>query len=118
MNCYSRLLQVHWTTHTKNSDIKQRIEDLAGPVESFLCAVKRKKLTWFGHAIRGKGTLTNTILQGLAEGTRSRGRPRRQWINDVESWTGLKTSQLTRLAEDRVKWKSFVRRCVASTAPG
>ena len=118
MNCYRRLLQVHWSTHTKNSEIRNRIQDLAGPIESFLATVKRKKLTWFGHVTRAKGTLANTILQGIVEGSRSRGRPRRQWTNDLETWTGQKLSKLLRLAEDRVGWRRFVDHYVASTAPG
>ena len=118
MNCYRRLLQVHWTSHTTNADVWKRVTQLAGPVERFLDVVKRKKLTWFGHAMRAKGTLANTILQGIVDGTRSRGRPRRQWLNDIEKWTGLTLTQLVRLTEDRVGWRNFVSRCVASTAPG
>jgi len=118
MNSYRRLLQIHWTSHTKNIDVKKRIEDLAGPVESFINQVKRKKLTWFGHVSRAKGTLANTILQGTVEGSRSRGRPRRQWVSDIEAWTNMKLPELLRMTEDRVKWKSFVSRCIASTAPG
>ena len=64
MNCYRRLLQVHWSTHTKNSEIRSRIQDIAGSVDSILATVKKKKLTWFGHVTRAKGTLANTILQG------------------------------------------------------
>ena len=68
--------------------------------------------------MRAKGTLANTILQGTVEGERLRGRPRRQWAYDIESWTGEKLSNLLRLAEDRVGWRCLVNRCVASTAPG
>ena len=117
MNAYRRLLRVHWTSHTKNTEVRKRIEDLAGPVDSFVGQVKRKKLTWFGHVIRAKGTLAN-VLQGTVEGTRNRGRPRRQWVSDIEAWTEMKLPELVRIAEDRLKWKSLVSRCVASTAPG
>ena len=118
MNCYRRLLQVHWTSHTRNADIRKRVIDLAGPVDSFLGVVIRKKMTWFGHVMRAKGTLANTILQGSVEGSRGRGRPRRQWVNDIEKWSCLELCELIRLTDDRVGWKNFVSRCVASTAPG
>ena len=83
-----------------------------------MAIAKKKKLTWFGHVIRAKGSLANTILQGMVEGSRPRGRPRRQWTNDIETWTGHKVQSLIRLAEDRVEWKRLVVRCIASTAPG
>ena len=118
LNCYRRLLNVHWSTHTKNVDIQKRIADLSGPVESFLSTVKKKKLAWYGHVTRAKGTLANTILQGTVEGSRNRGRPKRQWVKDIESWTGQNTSSLLRVAEDRVEWRRIVHHCVASTAPG
>ena len=116
MNCYRRLLGVHWTSHTSNKDIQERITTLAGPLPSFLSLVKRKKLQWFGHACRRKGSLTNTILQGKVEGTRPRGRPRRTWINDLKEWTGRTSAQLTRLADDRQSWKSLVNSITAPTA--
>ena len=111
-------MQVQWYTHTKNIDIRNRIEEIAGPIDCFLGAVIRKKLTWFGHVQRAKGTLANTILQGTVEGSRTRGRPRRQWIDDIVKWTGEELGKLARMAEDRVVWRRLVSRCVASTAPG
>ena len=118
MNCYRRLLQVHWTSHTTNAEVWTRVTELGGPVERFIDVVKRKKLTWFGHVMRAKGTIANTILQGLVDGARSRGRPRRQWVDDIKKWTGLKLGQLLRITEDRNEWRRFVGSCVASTAPG
>ena len=54
---------------------------------------------------RGKGTLANTILQGNAEGERSRGRPARQWLDDVKEWTGLSSNEMWRERKDRVAWR-------------
>ena len=38
--------------------------------------------------VRAKGTLANTIPQGKVEMKSSRGRPSRDWSNDVKEWTG------------------------------
>jgi hypothetical protein len=84
------MLQIHWTSHT----INDRVTNLIGPRDT-------RKLQWFGHVTRAKGTLANTILQGSAEGTRWCGRPRRWWLSDSKEWTGLELAELLRAAEDR-----------------
>ena len=38
---------------------------------------------------RAKGTQVNTVLQGKVEENMSRGRPTKQWLDDVKEWTGL-----------------------------
>ncbi|KAI8510579.1 hypothetical protein Bbelb_114950 [Branchiostoma belcheri] len=83
---------------------------------SFLSLVKKRKLQWFGHVTRAKGTLAHTTLQGKAEGGRLRGRPRRTWTSDLKEWTGHPLSHLTSLAENRPGWISLVDSLVAPTA--
>jgi len=34
------------------------------------------------------------LLEGIMEGLRHQGRPRRQWIHDIEEWTGCEYIQL------------------------
>ena len=70
--------------------------------------MKINKLTYFGHIIRHE-SLQKTILTGKVEGGRGRGRPRRQWYDDVKEWTGNKMSVNIRLAEDRVAWRKVAR---------
>ncbi|KAI8521374.1 hypothetical protein Bbelb_011280 [Branchiostoma belcheri] len=108
MNCYRILLQIHWSTHTTNEEVKHRVKSLAGPLPSFLSLVKKRKLQWFGHVTRAKGTLAHTTLQGKAEGGRMRGRPRRTWTSDLKEWTGHPLSHLTSLAENRPGWITLV----------
>ncbi|KAI8488142.1 hypothetical protein Bbelb_342600 [Branchiostoma belcheri] len=116
MNCYRRLLQIHWSTHTTNEEVKYRVKSLAGPLPSFLSLVNKRKLQWFGHVTRAKGTLAHTTLQGKAEGGRMRGRPRRTWTSDLKEWTGHPLSHLTSLAENRPGWITLVDSLVAPTA--
>ena len=54
-------------------------------------------------------TLTNTILQDDVEGKISRGRPARQWLDDVKEWTGLSLNKMWREPEDRVAWRKNVQ---------
>jgi len=38
--------------------------------------------------------LALTVLEEIMEGLRHQGRPRRQWIHDIEEWTGCEYIQL------------------------
>ena len=42
------------------------------------------------------------------EGRRRRGRPRKQYIDNIQQWTQLTTSQRVLAAEDRSRWKQLV----------
>ena len=56
---------------------------------------------FYSHVVRVKGT-ANTTLQSNVEGERSRGRPARQWLDNVKEWTG---SQRTII----MVWRKYVR---------
>ena len=55
--------------------------------------------------VQAKETLANTILQGKVAGERLRGRPARQWLDDVKEWTGLSLHEMWKEPEDRVAWR-------------
>ena len=66
--------------------------------------VKERKIKYFGHVKRHQ-SLLNDVLEGIVKGSRSRGRPRIDWEENVKNWSGLKLQECTRIAEDRVKWR-------------
>jgi len=43
--------------------------------------------------------------KGIMEGLRHQGRPRRQWIHDIEEWTGCEYIQLKEMSQDRAHWR-------------
>jgi len=51
------------------------------------------------------GQLALTFLEGIMEGLRHQGRPRRQWIHDIEEWTGCEYIQLKEMSQDRTQWR-------------
>ena len=55
-----------------------------GNYDSLLTVVKKRKCRRFGHIVKAKGTLANTILHGKLEGERKRGRPARQRLGDIK----------------------------------
>ena len=46
-----------------------------------------------------------TVLEGIMEGLRHQGRPRRQWIHDIEEWTGCEYIQIKEMSQDRAQWR-------------
>jgi len=39
------------------------------------------------------------------EGLRHQGKPRREWIHDIEEWTGCEYIQLKEMSQDRAQWR-------------
>ena len=94
LNYYRRLLNIHYTTHTTNIWVRELVTQHLGRHDSLLSVAKKWKLRWFGHVVRAKCTLANTILQGTVEGTRKRGAPK------GFGWMTLRTGQ-------DVMWRSY-----------
>ena len=69
------MINISYREHTTNDYVWQKVNILAGRQELLLSTVKRRKLSWFGHA-RRHDTLPKIILQGTVDGGRRRGRPR------------------------------------------
>ncbi|XP_076445386.1 uncharacterized protein LOC143283130 [Babylonia areolata] len=81
--CLRKLLQIPWIEHRTNKHVRSRIENLAGPQEPLLSTVKRRKLIWFGHNTRHT-SLSKSIMQGIIEGGRRRGRQRKNWHENIK----------------------------------
>jgi len=79
--------------------------------------VAKLKLQYFGHIIRGSaGQLALTVLEGIMEGLRHQGRRRRQWIHDIEEWTGCEYIQLKEMSQDRAQWRRKISECSSAVA--
>jgi len=48
-------------------------------------------------------------MQGTVAGARRRGRPHTVWMDNIKTWTGLSVEESIRMAEDRDKWRKYVR---------
>ena len=53
--------------------------------------------------------LAKTILQGTVNGKRKRGRQKKRWEDNIKEWTGMDFASLTRVAENRTRWKGLLR---------
>ena len=55
-------------------------------------------------------TMQKIVLTGRTDGRRGRGRPRREWYDDIREWTGNQLYTKIKLAQDRVTWRSVASR--------
>ena len=53
--------------------------------------------------------MSKTIIQGYVEGNRKRGRPKKNWLNDIFEYSNLPLQQLLVIAKDRYKWKKLIK---------
>ena len=72
----------------------------AGVKSELLDTVKARKLAYYGHTMRKQGScLEKEIMQGTMPGARRRGRPRRAWMDNIKTWTGLSVEESIRMTD-------------------
>src|SRR6218665_1070370 len=73
-------------------------------------AVMRRKLGLFGHVCRMKNNRKiKDVMTGMMEGTGRRGRPCREWMDDITDWCQTDARRLSLLAQDRDTWKMIMK---------
>jgi len=100
--CWRRLLRVPWTARSRNSEI---LEAVGNPM-SLYGVLLNQKMRYFGHVIRANG-MEKCIMLGMTEGTRSRGRPRRRWIDEIMDETNLQMRELIDRVNNREEWRAL-----------
>jgi len=69
-------------------------------------------LRLFGHICRmNDSRKIKTLVFGMMDGSNKRGRPHREWSDDIEQWCGATLQELSGLslaALDRQRWAAIV----------
>ena len=68
--------------HKTNEYVCQQVDILAGRQKLSLPTVKRRKLSRYGHVCH-HDSLPNIMLPGTVDGSRSRGRLRKSWKDNI-----------------------------------
>ena len=104
--CYRRILKISWVSKTTNKQVYDRINERP----TLLKKVAKRKSSFFGHIVRSPNrNLFVNIMEGFIDGKKSKGRPRRMWIDDIKEWTNIREyAKLKRKAQCKEKWRPMI----------
>ena len=110
---YTRMLRAitnkHWNPHLTNEELYKNIPKISD-------TIRKQRLHFAGHCWRSKDELaSDLLLWNPKHGKRSRGRPRKSYIDQLKEDTMLKIEQLPTAMNDRNEWKLRVMKCRASS---
>ena len=109
MKCYRRILRICWKDMMKNEDIRKTI----AREETIIDTIKKRKLRLFGHICRmNDNRLIKHTIFAKIDGKPRRGRPCREWLDDIKNWCGRSGQDLLHLAQDRRMWRKLIHTVV------
>ena len=105
LRCYRRVLRIPWTDKRTNKSVFEQIGNV--PENWLQNTIMRQKLKFFGH-IKRHECLERDIYEGLVEGKRGRGRPKRRWSQDITERLQTTVANAGRRAQDRDAYRRAV----------
>ena len=109
MKCYRRILRINWKDMIRNKNIRKTI----AREETIIDTIKKRKLRQFGHiCTMHDNRLKKHTIFAKTDGKPPRGRPCREWMDDIKDWCGRSGQDLLHLAQDRRMWKKLIRTVV------
>jgi len=104
--CYRKVLGIGWMQKMTNSELYARIE----VTENLMQIIITRKLELFGHICRmGDDRKIKTVVFGRMEGVNVRGRPHKEWLDNITEWCEAPIQDQAHAALDRRKWRGVTR---------
>ena len=97
-------LRVPWTARRSNQSIIKEIS----PEYLLEGLMLKLKLQYFGHLMQRTDSLEKTLMLGMIEGRRRRGRQRMRGLGGITDSTNMSLSKVQELVMDREDWRAAV----------
>ena len=101
--CWRRFLRVSWAARRFNQSILK-----ISPRCSLKGLMLKLKFQYFGHLMRRADSFEKTLMQGMTEGRRRRGRQRMRWLDGITDSMDMGVGGLWELVIDRKAWYTMV----------
>ena len=106
-NAIERFWRIAWSQKVSNEELYRRIQ----PKENLMQKIIQRMLRLFGHICRmSNDRKIKTLMFGIMDGPNKRGRPHREWADDIVDWCGATLQELSHSALDRIKWNNTVKK--------